>query len=303
MDFALSTSWNAFRHKSGRQMLFEIEGLGFDSVELSFNLDAAMVSEIAGSIKKGTVNVSSVHNYCPAPETFSREEALPDCYSMASLDEDERKLALKYTKRSIDSAESLGAKAVVFHCGRVEVGDRTKALINLYESGKRESEEFSTLREDIIRERNTLADAYFEKTLLSLDELNSYAKDKSVLLGIETRYYYREIPSFEEIGLILKRFRGSNIFYWHDTGHAQLIENLGLGKHLNFLNSYAHSMLGIHLHDITGCRDHQAPGRGELDFKGLKPYLKQETIKVIEAHYPATPEELSKAKEFLLRNL
>ncbi|MGA2774799.1 MAG: TIM barrel protein [Candidatus Omnitrophota bacterium] len=303
MDFALSTSWNAFRHKSGREMLFEIGRLGFDSVELSFNLEPVMVSEIVSLIKNSSIKVSSVHNYCPLPEAFSREKALPDCYSMSSLDEDERKCALKYTKRSIDSAVSLGAKAVVLHCGRVELKERTKVLISLYESGKKESGEFNKLRDDIIRERNVFANAYFEKTLLSLDELNSYAKEKGVLLGLETRYYYREIPSFEEIGLILKRFKGSNIFYWHDTGHAQLIENLKLGKHLDFLSSYAYLMLGIHLHDITGCRDHQAPGQGELDFKRLKPYLKQETIKVIEAHYPATPEELRKAKEFLSRNL
>ena len=299
MCFALSTSWNASRHKNGKEMIFEIKQLGFDNVELSFNLDPAMVSQVLELTKRNEVKVSSVHNYCPIPAGFSREEALPDCLSISSLDGVERKNAVKYTKRSIDTAVTLGARAVVLHCGRVEVKDRTRDLINLCQSNNKDTPEFSGLREDIVNERKNLSKKYFEKALLSLDELNTYAKEKNVLLGVETRFYYREIPSFEEIGLILKEFQGSNIFYWHDTGHAQLMENLGLGKHLDFLNSYAGSMLGIHLHDITTCRDHQAPSSGELDFKILAPYLKQETIKVIEAHYPATPQEIVKSKKFL----
>jgi len=303
MGFALSTSWNAFRHKNGLEMIFEIKQLGFEEVELSFNLDSAIVSQIANLTKNGQIKVSSVHNYCPIPENLSREEALPDFYSMSSLDETERKVAVKYTKRTIDTAALLNAKAVVLHCGRVEIKDRTRDLINLYESKKEETPEFIRLRDDIVGERSSSAAVYFQKCLLSLDELNSYAKEKNVLLGVENRFYYREIPGFEEIGLILKRFRGSNVLYWHDTGHAQLMENLKLGKHLDFLNSYADSMLGIHLHDITGCRDHQAPASGKLDFKILKPYLKQKTIKVIEAHYPATGEELREAGKFLSGNL
>lgn len=299
MRFALSTSWNASRHKSGKEMIFEIKQLGFDNVELSFNLDAAMVSQVLELTKKGEIKITSLHNYCPIPNGKSKEEALPDCLSISSLDETERKYAVTYTKRTIDTAVSLNARAVVLHCGRVEVKDRTRDLINLYEANNKETPEFASLREDIVRERDSLAKKYFEKALASLDELNSYAKKRGILLGVETRFYYREIPSFEEIGLILKEFQGSNIFYWHDTGHAQLMENLGLRKHLDFLNSYSRSMLGIHLHDITACCDHQAPSSGELNFKILTPYLKQETIKVIEAHYPATPQEILKGEKFL----
>jgi len=302
MRFALSTSWNASRHKNGKEMIFEIEQLGFDTVELSFNLGPIMVSQVSELVEKGQVKVSSVHNYCPIPQGFSREEALPDCFSMSSLDETERRNSLKYTKLSIDAAVNLNAKAVVLHCGRVEIKDRTRDLINLCGLNNKGTPEFVSLREDIVSERNNLAGKYFEKALLSLDELNAYAKKRDILLGVETRFYYREIPSFEEIGLILKKFHGSNVFYWHDTGHAQLMENLGLRKHLDFLNSYATSMLGIHLHDITGCRDHQAPSSGELDFKILLPYLKEDTIKVIEAHYPSTPQEILKAKKFLEDN-
>ncbi|HQJ15353.1 MAG TPA: sugar phosphate isomerase/epimerase [Candidatus Omnitrophota bacterium] len=300
MVLALSTSWNAFRHTDGNSLIDEIEKLGFNEVELSFNLTSQMVDAVEQAVKDGRISVTSVHNYCPIPPDIERSKALPDCYAMSSRDEGQRRRAVELTRGTIDTAVRLNASAVVLHCGRVEIPDRTVELIALFNKGLAANPEFTSLRDDIIRERARFKQPFLDNTLRSMDELNRYALHRKVKLGVENRYYFREIPFFEETGVILDKFRDSAVFYWHDTGHAQLMQNLGFLKdHEDLLRKYAGRMLGIHLHDITGCSDHQPPGAGELDFAKIKPYIGPGTLTVIEAHHPAEAGQLIKAREFL----
>ncbi len=301
MSLALSTSWNTYRFNSGSKLLFEIKKLGFRAVELSFNLDQRMVEEILEQARKLEIAITSLHNYCPIPENLRRQEALPDCYSLAAVNEEERSKAVKYTKLTIDTAQRAEASVVVLHCGRVEIPDFTRQLINLYNQGLKEDASFLLLRAKMVQDRITRAADFLAQAINSLDELNAYAKDKGILLGIETRFYHNEIPNISEIGIILNKFPDSQIFYWHDTGHAQVTENLGLAKHKAYLDFYGKSLIGVHLHDILGCQDHRAPLTGNLDFNLLQPYLKAETIKVIEAHYPATSAALVKSRNFIAK--
>jgi len=297
---ALSTSWNAFRHTDGSALIQEIKALGFNEVELSFNLTAEMVDAVEALVREQSVRVTSLHNYCPIPPDIERQKALPDCYSMSSPDEDERRRAVALTRVTIDTAVRLNASAVVLHCGRVEVPDRTVDLIAMFNNGLRATARFAALRGDIIRERDSVRQRFLDNTLRSLDDLNAYAARQKVRLDVENRYYFREIPFFDEVAIILDRFRDSAVYYWHDTGHARLMENLGfIEDHEDYLKRYGSRMIGIHLHDITGCSDHRAPGTGEFDFKKLKPYLSSHTLTVIEAHHPASGAELVTAREYL----
>jgi sugar phosphate isomerase/epimerase len=301
MPLVISTAWNSGGRKSAARMLFEIERLGFKNIELSFNLTPHLVAGIAKDAARRGLAITSVHNYCPIPPGLARKSALPDCYSLASPDTAERRLAIKFSRKGIDTALRLGAKAVVLHCGRVGIEDKTRALIRLWQQGDSAKRGLNAARGEFLKARQTAAGKFLPNALKSLEELNRYACRKKILLGVENRFYLREIPAFEEIALILREFKGGNIFYWHDNGHAQVAENLGVCRHRDFLDAYAGQMAGMHLHDLKGCADHQAPGKGGFNFALLKPYLKKETLKVIEAHKQAAAGELIYAKSFLER--
>ena len=98
---------------------------------------------------------------------------------------------------------------------------------------------------------------------------------------------------FDELAIFFDKFRDrNNLHFWYDLGHAQVSENLGFVKNFDYLNTFKNKIAGMHLHDISGTHDHQVPGMGDFDFTLLKPYLKNNTIKVLEIHQPATTDQI-----------
>ncbi|MFC1645634.1 sugar phosphate isomerase/epimerase family protein [Candidatus Omnitrophota bacterium] len=296
--FALSTSWNAKTRDSNRQTVDEIKNLDFDCIELCFSHTKRELNQI---YKNQSIRVISLHNFSPIPDGLSRKKALPDCFSLSSPNSSERKKAVKFTKRTILFAKKFRARAVVLHTGRVETHDYTKQLIRIKSKKHNKSCEFDSLKEVAISERERNKARYIENIFKSMRELSDFAFNQGISLGVENRIYIREIPNFEEIKIFLDNFHKKGVFYWHDTGHAYILEKLGFAKHLSYLKEYGKYLLGIHLHDVKGFQDHKAPFTGEINFKALKPYVKKDTIKVIEAHKPATAGEIILAKNKLER--
>jgi sugar phosphate isomerase/epimerase len=299
MGLALSTSWNAFRYQNAPALIQEIKSLGFTAIELSFNLTSLMVDEIQRASAVEGMRITSVHNFCPIPQGLKRETVLPDYFAVSSPDAEERARAVEETKRTIATASRLGAKAVVLHTGRVEIENHNRELIALYDKGMRDSAEFLHLKDLMIKERDSSAPGYFENTLKSLDELNRYAEKNDIVLGIENRFYYREIPSFEEIRILLDTFRGGAIRYWHDTGHAQVMERLGFSTQRQYLEAYQADLYGIHIHNVFGCDDHRAPQDGDIDFRTITPFLTKHTLKVIETHAPAPSHAIEEGRRYM----
>lgn len=294
--YSLSTSWNSRRHKDGPRIISEITAAGFKSVELDWSLTANTVRDILLLKKSGRIKISSLHNMCPIPDGIEPRMASPDYYSLASLDEKERELAIYAAMTTIDYAEEFEAGAVILHLGRVDTKDRTRELDSVFD----DKEKFYKLRDDAVREREENEDGYFKNALKSLDELVPYALRSGVPLAIENRYYYSEIPAIQETEKIFASFGPGSLYYWHDVGHAEVFERLGFARHEDFLDKFSDRLIGVHLHDIIGrITDHNAPGFGSFDFGILKRYISKDTIKVIEAHGPVSAAQLRQSVDYL----
>ena len=110
-----------------------------------------------------------------------------------------------------------------------------------------------------------------------------------------------EWPIISTIGLSLpndfptffREFNSPTVRYWHDTGHAQIKENLGFISHVMHLESMSEQLAGFHIHDVAfPGKDHRPPGKGNVDFAALRPFVKPEHIKVFELSPSVTVEEL-----------
>ena len=298
--FSLSTSWNAGSQTSGRDIIEEIKKAGFDSAELGFNLTRQIVEDIIKLVETGSIAVNSIHNFCPIPDNTSPAQASPDYFPLSSPDRSIRRMAIDQTKQTIDYAVRLHSKAVILHMGRVEIGDKTRKLAYLVLNGK----DSTGLRAQMINDRMRSSKNFLDSAIESLKELVDYSKRSSIKLAVENRYYFREIPSIDELRTIFGHFNDNEVFYWHDTGHAQVFENLGFGRHKDYLDSFSNRIIGMHIHDIIGIDDHRPPLSGDLDFSLIMPYIKREDIlKVIEIHQPANESEVRRSLEQLVKLL
>jgi sugar phosphate isomerase/epimerase len=294
----LSTVWTSRDARSGDDLLGPILDLGFEGVELEYRITEQLYKEIRPRIRNNEVQVLSIHNYFPVPPIIPPEEVSGDCFSLSSLDREERDNGISYTFRTLEAAHDLEARAVVLHLGRVETDLPRNGLQQLYR-GERWNDEGPELLQREQEERGRLRNPHLDALLFSLEKIVKRAEQLGVVLGIENRYYFQEMPDMEEIGIILEQFRGGPIGYWHDTGHAAVFETLGILKHEELLKTYAPYMVGVHLHDALKLDDHKPPGQGEIDFEMVKQYLPQGAIKIIEIHPSARGHEILEGLEFL----
>lgn len=298
---SISTSWMKEPEKGMRPWLETIKSLGLNSVELSYRVTRDQLADFESIYKKLGISVSSIHNFCPTPDDEKSPRHPSNYYRLSAQDEHERRQAIKWTKIAVDTAARVGAKAVVIHAGTVDVEDeRAPKLFEMFTSGKVETEEFSKERERILALRESRRKPYVAALEQSLEDVVAYARKHGVLIGLETRYYPLEMPNFDEIGYYLKRFP-DGMGYWHDVGHAEINDRLGIKPHLEFLKTYQAWLIGMHIHGMEGRRDHMAPFDGDMDLNKIKSFLHKGVLKVIESKPWVTPELMKTAVERLTK--
>ena len=289
--YSLSTCWNSSRHTDGRDMLREIRDLGFEYAELSHGIRISLLPGILQAVDAGEIKISTLHNFCPLP--IGVNHAAPNLFLLSSPDERERKNAYRYTLKTIETAQRVKADLVVLHLGSIEMKDYTEKLIEMIDAGQKETPRFEKLRTEAMHRREAKKEKYVQFAEEMLLQLIEQAWAQGIKLGIENREALEEIPLESDFTLFFKQFDQVNLRYWHDTGHAQIKENLGFIHHAMHLQSLGDRLHGFHIHDVQyPARDHCPPGTGMIDFPALKPFVKPEHIKVIELNPGVSVEEL-----------
>ena len=276
-------------------MITDILDSGFESIELEYRISESQFQKIKPLIIKKELSVSSIHNYFPKPDDPNIKGS-GDLFLLSSTDKDEHTTAIKYTLRTIEYANEMEAKAVVLHLGKVDMENPFEEFKKLFELGKITQKEGKKFIEEQTKIRNSLKQKNLDAVLKALDKLVIPAEKYGIFLGIENRFYFHEIPNLEEAKIILQEFKGSNIRYWYDIGHAVVQERLGICSQKDLIINFSNAMIGVHIHDVKGIEDHLAPGEGELDLSNMLRDIKKEVIKVLEVHKKAKKENLIKAK-------
>lgn len=294
----ISTCWWNDKSYRGDEIVSNVLELGFEGVELEYRITTSVFEQMKPQLKK-TLAVFSIHNYFPKPENHPAEKGSGDLFLLSSIDREERSTAVKYTIRTIEHANDLGAQVVVLHLGRVGMANPTEQFTKLHGTGKMDQNEGHAFVAEQKRIRQMEHEKNLDAVLHSLERLNREAEKNGVLLGIENRYNFHEIPNFEEIGRILGEFEGGNLRYWHDVGHAAVQENLGICTQEELLVTYSEMMIGMHVHDLRGLDDHFSPGQGQMDYGKIRNLVKETPIVILEVHSKVDRRDLLRGAHFI----
>ena len=279
-------------------MLREIRDLGFPCAELSHSTRISLLPGILEAVDAGEIQISSLHNFCPLPMGVTY--AAPNLYQFSAERQRERELAQRYTVKTIEFAARVKAPVVVLHAGSIEMKDYTDKLLELVARGQKETPKYAKLCTELDEKREAKKGPFVERVNELLKKLLETAEAQGIKLGIENRQALEELPLESDFQFLFRELPSPNLGYWHDTGHAQIKENLGFVGHAMHLESLRDRVIGFHIHDVEfPGRDHCAPGSGMIDFAALRPLVKPDQLKVFEFSPSLTVDEVKRGADYV----
>ena len=270
MKFSLSTNWCNRDTDSGEEIADKALSLGFSELELGFHTTSLQVAGFKRRL--GEIPVGSVHAFAPVP--ISAPQGYPELYTLASFDEEARRMAHFRIVENIHFAAEMGADSLVLHLGRVLCRGWISRL---------------DMRRRVKRGRKMCDIARRE-----LDALVPELEKNGVTLGLENLPYLEGFPAEWEVADIC----GDFVHPWLDTGHDFVRVSSGWRDGASPLPE---NVLGLHINDSLGGDDHLAPGMGKIDFAALKAVAEKARHLVFEPHQGVTAEELGSGLEKIRR--
>ena len=278
-------------------MVQEMARLGFSHIELSHGIRITLVPGILRAVEEGVVRVSSTHNFCPLPMGIM--QAAPNAFEPSRSQVQEHDQWLRHTKRSIDFAAQVGAKVLVTHLGSVRFFWSNPAVkLRQYRRARegadlRSDPNYAKLLAKATAKRRSRMTPYWSQVLASLDEIREYALAKRVAIGCENREKFEELPVDEDFPRLFEGLPSPHpCGYWHDTGHAELKQEMGLLDHRAHLARNADRLLGFHLHDVLEGDDHQPIGLGQVDFDMVSEFWRPHHLLTLELGPRVSPQQV-----------
>ena len=292
---SLSTMWGVRKFDQLADMFLAAPRLGFSGVELNHQVSPAMLQ----GVDFASFPVTSIHEPCPAEipaDTLKKQDIL-----ISSPDEERRRQGVASIRRSIDLAKQLGSKVIVIHSGMVQVDPSwEKRLVVLFREGRKDTNEYQEIQHDMQTARLAMVPPCLAAVEKSLRELLEYAAPLGIRLGLENRYHYFDIPSPDEMAHFLSLAGSDRLGFVYDTGHAHAMDQLGFYSQQDWLDRFADRIILAHLHDAVGVDDHQTPGLGTLDFKGLAGYLPPSALRTMEVQRYHNYEQIKQGIHYLV---
>jgi sugar phosphate isomerase/epimerase len=149
---------------------------------------------------------------------------------------------------------------------------------------KGEDKEYNALLEKSLAKLRRRMGPFWQQTKDSIGEVLEYAGQRGVKLGFENREKFEELPlDADHLDLLNTMPLTTPVGYWHDTGHADIKEGMGLLRHREHLQKMAPRTIGFHLHDVDAAgHDHQPVGGGHIDFKMISEFWRPEHLLTLE---------------------
>ena len=279
--------------------------LGFEQVELSHGVRIVLVPGILKAVEEGVIKVGSTHNFCPLP--IGVVQAAPNLFEPSATDHKEHEQWVRHTKRSIDFAAQVRARVVVCHLGSVSFfwsspeRKLKRYLRDKPGAGRDGDPKYAALVGKALEKLRKRMKPFWAQTRASVLEVFDYAAVKGVKLGFENREKFEELPlDADYADFVAGLPEGSPAGYWHDTGHADIKQTMGLLDHRVHLTKNAPRLIGFHLHDVSASgQDHQPIGSGQIDFKMVSEFWRPGQELVLELSPRVKPEDVLRSKENL----
>ncbi|GMV36877.1 MAG: hypothetical protein AMXMBFR61_13850 [Fimbriimonadales bacterium] len=285
---AISTALNARHRGTAREVFEELKALGYAQFEVNVHFSEEMVDETERMVRAREIEIVSVHNYCPVPPGIDRTRGGGDLFHFSAEEPEVREQAVKWTLRSIETAARLGARLLVGHWGIVPLQGAKEvqhAALERLRTGQAGAE--GMLRE-AVEQREAMARPYVERALDTFGKLLPKAREHGIRLGVECRNFFHEIPSLDEIGEFLS-LDPQTAGYWHDIGHAEILEYLRVVPTGAFAARWADKALAVHVHDVKRGADHRPMGEGDLDFRAKLAPFPSSAPWIVEVHAGDAP--------------